>query len=131
MSKIISREAILAASDIRTVDVEVPEWGGTVRLRELTAAERDEFEQSVLTRRGGQGVDIRGMRARLVAMCAQKEDGTAMFTADDAAALSKKSGFVMDRLAAAALKLSKLTDQDVKDLAVGFPGAQGVDSPSA
>jgi hypothetical protein len=32
----LKREQILKANDIKTIEVEVPEWGGTVRLRTMS-----------------------------------------------------------------------------------------------
>ena len=37
----LSKDQILGAVDFSFVEVEVPEWGGTVRIRGLSAAERD------------------------------------------------------------------------------------------
>jgi hypothetical protein len=33
---LLSKSAILCANDLQTEDVEVPEWGGVVRLRSFT-----------------------------------------------------------------------------------------------
>ena len=40
---LLNKEQIQSVSDLETQDVEVPEWGGTVRLKSLTGAERDRF----------------------------------------------------------------------------------------
>ena len=48
MSKLLNAGEILAAQDLKTRDVEVPEWGGVVRLRELSARDREwYFSQTV------------------------------------------------------------------------------------
>ena len=39
----LSRDAILQREDIKTEDVEVPEWGGTVRVRGMSGVQRDAF----------------------------------------------------------------------------------------
>ena len=44
----LSRDAILQREDIKTEDVEVPEWGGTVRVRGMSGVERDAFEASLI-----------------------------------------------------------------------------------
>ena len=44
----LSRDAILQREDIKTEDVEVPEWGGTVRVRGMTGVQRDAFEASLI-----------------------------------------------------------------------------------
>ena len=38
---LLSKSAILCANDLQTEDVDVPEWGGTVRVRSFTGRERD------------------------------------------------------------------------------------------
>ena len=39
--KRLSKDDILGVEDLSTEDVEVPEWGGMVTLRELKGSERD------------------------------------------------------------------------------------------
>ena len=46
--KLLSRDEILAASDLTKELVEVPEWGGSVYVRAMTGTERDSYEESVL-----------------------------------------------------------------------------------
>ena len=50
--KILSKADILRADDIKTIEVAVPEWGGSVLLRGLTGRERDLFEESILDQTG-------------------------------------------------------------------------------
>lgn len=40
---LLSREDILNSKNLKTLDLEVPELGGAVRIREMTAAEYDEL----------------------------------------------------------------------------------------
>lgn len=115
MSKYLSREEILAAQDLRTDEVETPEWaeGGTVLIRELSAAEVDQLGFDVAKEDGS--VDLRrarGMRFRLVAWGVIDEDGNNLFSVKDAKALGKKSRIVIDRIAEAVMKLSGLGDED-------------------
>jgi hypothetical protein len=42
----LTRDAILQAPDLQGEDVAVPEWGGTVRVRGLSGAQRDAYEAS-------------------------------------------------------------------------------------
>lgn len=51
---LLSKSAILCANDLQTEDVEVPEWGGAVRVRSFTGRERDAFEASMVR---GEGKD--------------------------------------------------------------------------
>lgn len=41
---ILTKDQILAKDRKKTTDVEVKEWGGSVRLQELSASDRDMWE---------------------------------------------------------------------------------------
>ena len=51
----LSRDTILQREDIKTEDVEVPEWGGTVRVRGMSGVERDAFEASLIEQPAANG----------------------------------------------------------------------------
>jgi hypothetical protein len=114
---LLSKNEIFAADDRKTEDVSVPEWGGTVRLRGLNGTERDAYEASMEKQVGGKSVrDVRNFRARLVALSAINEDGTALFEQNEVAALAKRSSAALSRLFDVACKLSGITDGDVEAL---------------
>ncbi len=118
MSKLLSRDAILQAQDLPFEDVEVPEWGGAVRVRGLTGAERDAFEQSIVETRGkNTRMNLKNIRAKLVALCVVDEQGNRVFSDDDAEALGRKSAAALDRVFEAAQRLSGLRKEDVEELA--------------
>ena len=105
---ILNRDQILGATDFNFVEVDVPEWGGSVRLRGLSAAERDEFEASL-----GVTQDLTNMRARLVVNCLVDETGNRLFKSSEAKELGKKSGTIINRLFEEVRKLSGMTDNDL------------------
>lgn len=114
---ILGRAQILAANDIRTELVEVPEWGGEVLLRGLTGAERDAYELSLATPAGKKMVyHLKNMRARLVAMCVVDEQGRRVFEEGDVQQLGEKSGVALMRIWKKAQELSGLSDEDVEEL---------------
>ncbi len=118
---LLGRDAILAVSDLPSVDVEVPEWGGSVRVRMLTGGERDAFEVSTLTRKGKTfETNLVNMRARLVALTAVDENGARLFSEDDVTALAAKSAAALNRVFMAAQKLNGLTEEAVADAATQF-----------
>lgn len=129
---LLNKEQIKSVSDLETQDVKVPEWGGTVRLKSLTGAERDRFEASVVQ---GQGrnttVNMQNLRAKLVAQSAISEDGKALFTEEDVKWLGEKSAKALNRLFNAAQQLSGLSESDVKELAGNFKDARSDGSTSA
>lgn len=113
---ILKKDDILNAQDLPFKDVEVPQWGGTVRIRALNSAERDAFEQSITQFRGND-VDLKmnNIRAKLVAMAAIDEEGNKLFTLQEAEKLGKKSAVVMDKLFQVAQELSGMRQQDLDD----------------
>lgn len=119
----LSREDILKSQDIRTEEVEVPEWGGSVLVRGLTGAQRDEFEASNLEKRGKNYVpNIANIRAKLVSWCVVDDNGIPLFTRDDIEELGKKSGSALSRVYEVAARLSGLSDDDIEELAGNFGG---------
>ena len=122
--KYLTRPAILAVSDIPTEDVDVPQWGGIVRVRGMTGTERDAFETALVKkdpvkgRRNGSDpeVDTRNLRAKLCASCIIDADGDRLFTDDDIPELGKKSGAALAKIFDVASRLSGITDDDVKEM---------------
>jgi hypothetical protein len=118
VSKFLTRDAILKAQDLPTEVVEIPEWNGAVIVRGLTGAERDAFEQSIVETRGkNTRMNLRNIRAKLVALTVVDEDGNRIFSDEDAEALGKKSAAALDRVFAVAQRLSGLRPEDVEELA--------------
>lgn len=114
---LLTRDMILQANDLPTEDVEVPEWGGAVRVRTLSGRERDQFEASVVEQHGKrQRIDTRDLRAKLVALAVVDERGQRMFTEADVVTLSGKSAAALQRVFDVARRLSGLSDQDVEEL---------------
>lgn len=119
--KFLSRDDILNYEDITTEVVEVPEWGGSVRLKVLSAAERDAFEASTVTTKGGkQKPNLANLRARLVSRCIVDEDGNRVFESGDVARLGNKSSRALDRLFTKCQELNGFSDKDVEELTEDF-----------
>lgn len=113
----LTRDEILQAQDLETEDVEVPEWGGTVRVRELTGHERDQFEARVLDEDTPRLEKLKNLRAWVLHFALVNGDGSRLFSKDDVDALAGKSAAILDRLFQVAQRLSKLTPEDVEALA--------------
>jgi hypothetical protein len=111
----LTRDEILTVQDRQFEDVEVPEWGGTVRLRGLTGQERDRLEASVISKQG-KVTNLTNFRARLCALAIVDEDGERIFSDADVAALGIKSAAALERVFMAAQRLSGLSDDDVAEL---------------
>ena len=106
----LNRESILGSDDLKSVEVEVPEWGGAVWVRTMTATQRDAFEAQQIRE------PFRDVRARLAVATVCDSHGELLFTEADIPALSRKSGKALDRVFAVATKLSGLSKEDIDDL---------------
>jgi hypothetical protein len=115
----LSAEQILGADDLDYEDVEVPEWGGTVRVREMPGTERDKFEAQFV---GKDGASIRaegleGFRARLAAATIVDENGRQLFrSVAEVKRLGEKSARALQRVCDVATRLSKMSEDDIKEL---------------
>lgn len=133
MGKFLTREEILSKQDRSFAVVNCPEWGGKVRLQSLTGAERDQFEESILgakNKDGSREVVTKNLRAKLVALSAVDQDGKRIFNFEDMAALGEKNAAPLDRLFAAAQKLSGISKDDVEELTKNSGTGQDAGSPS-
>ena len=105
-------------------ELEVPEWGGWVRVRTMTAHERDVFETNAVIKNGRDvRMNTRNIRAQLVAATVVDDEGRPVFTLADVEALGQKSAKAMDRVYAKASELAGLREADVQELAENFEAA--------
>ena len=101
------RDQIIGADDLPYEDVDVPEWGCTLRIRGLTAGEAEKFGAELGEQSGG----FEGVRARLlVRSVLDPESGLHVFEDGDLEVLGAKSSQVVMRLFETAQRLSGLGD---------------------
>lgn len=117
MTKLLSRSEILKADDLPTKDVEVPEWGGTVRVRSMTAKDRDAFEATILEAQRAGLAAPENVRARHAAACIVDEKGRQIFNEEDILALGQKSGAALARVYDAISSLNQLAPEHVEEAA--------------
>lgn len=124
MANYLGRDAILAANDLEYRDVDVPEWGGTVQVRSLTATQRDQlslmvvsFDETLKASTKGDAIDLKldrkglaEMKAQVVVWTVCDGDGKRLFAQRDIDDVGGKSPDVIDRLYEAALDLSGVTE---------------------
>lgn len=125
MGKVLTRDEILGANDFRIEEVNVPEWGGIVKVKSLSAAERDEFEISIGALEDEKKRDFRNLRAKLVALSVVGEDGKRLFMLEDVIKLGDKNARALDRVFAVAQRLSGLTKKDIDELTKNSGGQSG------
>ena len=128
----LTREQILAADDRIVETVDVPEWGGLVRVRGLTGAERDAYEATIITTRGSDfKMNLANARARLVARAVIDADGKRLFSDDDVVALGQKSAAALERIYEVASQLAGLSKTDVEEMVKNSVNGRNGDSGSA
>jgi len=116
----LTKEQILSAQDFNPVPVKVPEWGGTVYVRPMSAGERDRWEGDLLDRAERRKESIaaatENLRSVFLAKCLCDEAGELLFGADDVKALARKNYKPIDRVYEVAQSLNGLSDADVDEL---------------
>lgn len=110
----LNRDEILAGGEAPYANVLVREWGGTVRVRMISAGERDALDRETVRRRRKAPDRIR-VRERLVIACAVNGDGQPLFKPEDEEALSRKPVAGLDRVFRVAAKLNGFVDEDDGD----------------
>ncbi len=117
MLKLLSRDEILAANDLPTEQVDVPEWqpDGYVLVRALTAAEWIDVGRMTMKSDNGNGAtDDRAMlqlMLKIPAMCIVDANGQRLFSDADIEALGKKNPLPLRRIMDTVQRLSDL-DRD-------------------
>jgi len=124
-TQLLTREQILGVEDLGFEDVDVPEWGGVVGVGMMTGAERDSFEQEIVTRQGKKvHMNLANIRARLVALCVVDGDGGRVFSEADVKALGRKSAVALNRVFEVAQRINGLTEADMEELAGNLESGQ-------
>lgn len=133
---LLNFDDIVASQDKEYQDVDVPEWGGTVRIATMSGEDRDRWELSMMqaddsSERGFKLNFDAYSRVRLVAMCLVDNNFSRIFTTtEEMDALAKKSGKVMDLLYDVAQRVNGITDSDIDDLEKNSVSVQNGDSGS-
>jgi hypothetical protein len=125
---LLTRLNVLQADDLKHEDVPVPQWGGMVRIRVMTGAERDEFRTSIAE--NGETVPVGRFSAALVAATCIDEAGNRIFTMEDIEALEAKSAKSLDGPANVAMRLNGLGGKAIEEAAKNFESTQSDDSGS-
>lgn len=114
----LTRDAILAAEDITTEDVDVPEWGGFVTVKGLTGRERDQWEAGMWRNAGTKKakMTLDDTRASLVQKTIVDEHGHLLFSLADIERLTQKSSAPLQRIFLVAQRLSGISDDDIEEI---------------
>ena len=107
---LLTKDQILSADDIKTQEVEVPEWGGSVNVRGMTAIQRDNFELSHMNGK------LKNYRATVAARTICDENGVPLFSELEILKLAQKSSVALSRVYDIAMKLCGITSEDAEEL---------------
>jgi hypothetical protein len=130
----LTKQDIIQAKDSVLEKIEVPEWGGSVYMRSITAAERGQIEASAARFRESKGKDevfARTFTVKIVAMALCDEAGARLFSDEEVSKLAQKNAKVVAKLSEVAQHLSGFAKEDIEQLEKNSPSAQPEDSLSA
>jgi len=115
----LSFDAIRAAPDLPAEVVEVPEWGGAVRVGTMRGDERDVllYELFQIRKTRGDAAYFAEYNPRLLAYTLLKEDGAKLCAPGDWSGFTAKSGAVLDRIAKVAMRLNGLGEGAAEEAA--------------
>lgn len=129
----LTREAILAAQQLKTETVTATGWGGEVTVRELTAVDRLDFfsalEKITEAETDKKRVDLLAS-ALFVCRTVVDEQGCRMFSDDDAELLIQKNEATLNRVANVAGVLNGIIPAE-QTAGKSKPGRASSPSPSA
>ena len=111
MAKLLTREQILGSDDLLSKVVEVPEWGGSVKVLGMSGAKREQYDLS-LHNEDGQVVDF---KTKLVALSIVDKNNELLFSIKDVESLRAKSNSALNRVFTAADSLSRVTVAALED----------------
>jgi len=114
---LLTKEQILAAQDITFEEVEVSEWGGIIRMKSLTGAERDKYESEIVKMKGNEtSIVLKDLKVKLLALCIVDGEGNRIFTDGELSLLGGKNAKVINQLFEKAQSLCGLGNKDVEEL---------------
>ena len=114
------REKILAAEDIQSEMVEVPEWGCTIEVRGMNGADRSRILETAASSEDGK-IGIGSMYVETVIASAYDPDtGERIFSQADRDVLMSKSASAIDRIATVGMRLSAMDAKAADDAKVTF-----------
>lgn len=113
---LLSKAEILGIDDRMTETVDVPEWGGSVKIAVMPGWARDEYEGMLVARGTKKGLPA-NLRARYVSYCVVDEKGELMFSLADLEELGKKSSVALDRIFEAASVLNGTSPEGMDEVA--------------
>lgn len=112
----LTKDQILSARDGAVSSIDVPEWGGKIWVKALSGAEREDYQASMVIRKGDRyEADLKYQKLKLLIRCISDESGKRLFSDQDMSALGAKSGLVLNRIYNEAARINGLGDDAVEE----------------
>lgn len=105
---LLNKNDIFASKDLTFREVEIPQWGGNVRIKVMSIAEQIAFERLNKSKK-----DDSELVFALLSQCCVDEDGNHLFNEDDISELNKKSSTPVLVLFKACLDLNSMNQVDL------------------
>lgn len=108
---ILTKDQIFTANQLQHEDVEIPDWGGSVRIRELTVGEANEIRQLAESLSDkGDTLRTEAVSKKTLSLGAiDPSTGGRLFTEEDVERISERKSVGILMLAAAIMSLSGMT----------------------
>lgn len=123
MSKYLTAEQILSADDFRYADVDVPEWGGTVRITTMSASQRDYLSRVVKDKGESEATEY------MLLMCIVDENGDRILKREHLEKLKKKNAAPITRIVKAIGELSGDKESNIESAEKNSAETMIEDSP--
>lgn len=120
--KLLSRKEILAIDDAVYEYIDMPEWGGTIRVKSLSGTERRAYERSLIVIGDGKDVEVNWdaydtSQPRLVSMSIVDKFGKPEFSIKDITKLGQKSSANLQRVFEVCQRISALDKKSIQETA--------------
>lgn len=113
----LSREAFLNTKiEVPLNKVDIPELGGSVYVKGMTAKERSAFEVSLQTNGKRSLRKMQLFREMLVVKCCCDEQGTKLFTKEDMSTIGDLPITVVERIVDECMLVCGMKDEDVEGM---------------
>lgn len=110
----LNKDQILEADDLKKEVVPVPQWGGEVIVKTLTAIEWQKLIQSFRAMK--EEITDEYLKVKVLVATVCDESGNCIFGEDDIIKLGKKSGATIEKVFSVASKLNRLLASDLEEL---------------
>lgn len=108
----LNKHQIFASNDLKESFVDVPEWGGKVKIRALSVQEQLDYDEYLATK--PKEID---MALRLIVTACVDTENKKLFSEDDVSNLKQKNSSNLFKLVEAILSLNKQNTAQVDELA--------------